>query len=151
MLKISPRATFLALALTAPFGASASTADQPSLIQGLGERLPTGKANLSLSPRFKAYVFEKAGLKFLQINALNDDVLAVLSLVPGAASRLPIATSAQDATLQSNGTLTAQAYCPCHAHMVYSDANYNNIVIYGANGEYITAYQLPRSAQGKPH
>ncbi|KAB7770742.1 hypothetical protein CKY51_04180 [Xanthomonas maliensis] len=116
----------------------------------MGERLPAGKANLSLSPKFKVYVFEKAGLKFVQINALNNDVLAVLSLVPGAASQLPIVPNSQSAMMQSNGMMTAQANCPCSAQVVYSDANYNIVVIYGANGEYITSYQVPRSPQGKP-
>ncbi|MCS3808105.1 hypothetical protein [Xanthomonas sp. 4461] len=150
MLKVSMRAAMFALAFAVPFGAIGSTTGQQSLIQGMGERLPAGKANLSLSPLFKVYVFEKAGLKFVQINALNNDVLAVLSLVPGAASQLPIGTSAQGGMAQSNGMLTAQANCPCSAQVVYSDANYNILVIYGANGEYITSYQVPRSPQGKP-
>lgn len=74
MLKISMRGTMLALVLTVPFGAICSTTAQQSLIQGMGERLPAGKANLSLSPLFKVYVFEKSGLKFVQINSVNNDV-----------------------------------------------------------------------------
>jgi hypothetical protein len=150
MLKFSLRATMLGFLFAVSFGAIGSTGGQQSLIQGMGERLPAGKANLSLSPRFKVYVFEKAGLKFVQINALNNDVLAVLSLVPGAASQLPIGTNAQGAVAQPNGMITAQANCPCSAQVVYSDANYNIVVIYGANGEYITSYQVPRSPQGQP-
>lgn len=152
MLKLSLRTTILILSFVVSFQAVGSTSgsDQQSLIQGMGERLPAGKANLSLSPLFRVYVFEKAGLKFVQINALNNDVLAVLSLVPGAASQLPIGTNAQSAMAQPDGMMTAQANCPCSAQVVYSDANYNIVVIYGANGEYITSYQVPRSPQGQP-
>ncbi|MBB4724057.1 hypothetical protein [Xanthomonas euvesicatoria] len=150
MLKLSLRTTALIVCFVVSFEAIGSTAGQQFLIQGMGERLPAGKANLSLSPLFRVYVFEKAGLKFVQINALNNDVLAVLSLVPGAASQLPIGASAQSSTVQPNGMMTAQANCPCSAQIVYSDANYNIVVIYGANGEYITSYQVPRSPQGKP-
>ncbi|SOT98057.1 hypothetical protein [Xanthomonas arboricola] len=41
------------------------------VIEGMGERVPPGKKNVSLSPLFKVYTFEKAGLKFVQINSLG--------------------------------------------------------------------------------
>ncbi|SOO31935.1 conserved exported hypothetical protein [Xanthomonas phaseoli pv. phaseoli] len=151
MFKLSVCSTILVLSSAISFGAIGSPSDQQSLIQGMGERLPAGKANVSLSPRYKVYVFEKNGLKFVQINALNNDVLAVLPLVPGATSHLPIATNAKSAPAQSDGLMTAQASCPCSSQVVYSDANYNIVVIYGSNGEYITSYQVPRSPQGQPH
>ncbi|MCW0435127.1 hypothetical protein [Xanthomonas sacchari] len=64
------------------------------VIEGMGERVPPGKQNVSLSPLFKAYVFEKAGLKFVQINSLQDDVITVIVVTPGAESRLPIGSAA---------------------------------------------------------
>lgn len=64
------------------------------VIEGMGERMPPGKPNVSLSPLFKAYVFEKAGLKFVQINSLQDDVITVIVVTPGAESRLPIGSAA---------------------------------------------------------
>ena len=33
-------------------------------VQGMGERVPPGKKNVSLSPLFKVYTFEKSGLTF---------------------------------------------------------------------------------------
>jgi len=74
-------------------------ATEPSLspadvIEGMGERIPAGKENVSLSPLFKAYVFEKAGLKFVQINSARDDVITVIVVTPGAESRLPIGSAA---------------------------------------------------------
>ncbi|WP_295964742.1 hypothetical protein [uncultured Xanthomonas sp.] len=77
----------------------AKAAEQPALnpsdvIEGMGERVPPGKKNVSLSPLFKAYVFEKAGLKFVQINSLQDEVITVIVVTPGAESRLPIGSAA---------------------------------------------------------
>ncbi|WP_369939909.1 hypothetical protein [Xanthomonas medicagonis] len=76
----------------------AKAADQvmnpADVIQGMGERIPAGKENVSLSPLFKAYVFEKAGLKFVQINSLKDEVITVIVVTPGAESRLPIGSAA---------------------------------------------------------
>ncbi|UYC14030.1 hypothetical protein [Xanthomonas sp. CFBP 8445] len=60
----------------------------------MGESVPAGKNNVSLSPLFKAYVFEKAGLKFVQINSLKDEVITVIVVTPGAESRLPIGSAA---------------------------------------------------------
>ncbi|WP_244667668.1 hypothetical protein [Xanthomonas sp. D-109] len=70
------------------------TFNPADVIEGMGERVPLGKPNVSLSPLFKAYVFEKAGLKFVQINSLQDDVITVIVVTPGAESRLPIGSAA---------------------------------------------------------
>ncbi|MCC4595440.1 hypothetical protein NRY95_05575 [Xanthomonas campestris pv. phormiicola] len=66
------------------------------IIQGMGDRVPAGKDNVSLSPQFKVYTFEKDGLKFVQINSLDDEVLTVISVTPGAVSRLPIGSAANE-------------------------------------------------------
>ncbi|WP_369914263.1 hypothetical protein AB8810_16025 [Xanthomonas sp. NCPPB 3005] len=84
--------------LAAGFSPVAKAADQvmnpADIIEGMGERVPPGKKNVSLSPLFKAYTFEKAGLKFVQINSLQDDVITVIVVTPGAESRLPIGSAA---------------------------------------------------------
>jgi len=64
------------------------------VIEGMGERIPPGKKNVSLSPLFKVYTFEKSGLKFVQINSLKDEVITVIVVTPGAESRLPIGSAA---------------------------------------------------------
>ncbi|OAX53540.1 hypothetical protein A6R73_06965 [Xanthomonas translucens pv. poae] len=75
-----------------PLAKAAEPALNPAdVIGGMGARIPVGKENVSLSPLFKAYVFEKAGLKFVQINSPQDEVIAV---TPGAESRLPIGSAA---------------------------------------------------------
>lgn len=84
----------------------AKAADQvlnpADVIEGMGERVPPGKQNVSLSPLFKAYVFEKAGLKFVQINSLQDEVITVIVVTPGAESRLPIGSAAGQPLLLVN-------------------------------------------------
>jgi hypothetical protein len=69
--------------------------------------VPQGKKNVSLPPLFKAYTFEKAGLKFLQINSLQDEVITVIVVTPGAQSRLPIGSAAGQPLLLINDEATA--------------------------------------------
>ncbi|QNH12667.1 hypothetical protein [Xanthomonas sp. SI] len=84
--------------LAAGLSPVAKAADQvmnpADVIEGMGERIPAGKENVSLSPLFKAYTFEKAGLKFVQINSALDEVITVIVVTPGAESRLPIGSAA---------------------------------------------------------
>ena len=72
------------------------------VIKGMGEHVPPGKTNVSRSPLFKAYVFEKAGLKFVQINSMQDEVITVIVVTPGAESRLPIGSAAGQPLLLIN-------------------------------------------------
>jgi len=72
------------------------------VIKGMGERIPPGKKNVSLSPLFKVYAFEKSGLKFVQINSLKDEVITVIVVTPGAESRLPIGSAAEQPLLLVN-------------------------------------------------
>ncbi|KMM75806.1 hypothetical protein ACP93_09150 [Xanthomonas sp. NCPPB 1128] len=150
--------TVLAAALAVPCLQAAERAplNAADAIQGMGERLPIGKKNVSLSPLFKVYTFEKAGLRFVQINSLKDEVITVLTATPGTEARLPIGTAAEeqmiavnDAKNQPLGMVTAAASCPCNATVVYRDANTTIVVVYGSNGEYITSYVI-KSPQTKP-
>ncbi|WP_230940247.1 hypothetical protein [Xanthomonas translucens] len=85
----------MAVAGLSPLAKAAEPAFNPAdVIEGMGERVPPGKENVSLSPLFKAYTFEKAGLKFVQINSLQDEVITVIVVTPGAESRLPIGSAA---------------------------------------------------------
>ncbi|NYF21899.1 hypothetical protein HDC36_003375 [Xanthomonas sp. JAI131] len=150
LLKVTVLATALiaAGAVAAP-GPKLNPAD---VIQGMGERIPVGKKNVSLSPLFKVYTFEQAGLKFAQINSLQDEVITVITVTPGAQSRLPIGSAAEQELIAVNdekdrplGMVTAAASCPCSATVVYQDATQMIVVVYGSNGEYITSYVLPRT------
>ncbi|WOS42733.1 hypothetical protein [Xanthomonas rydalmerensis] len=79
-------------------GSAAASAAEPvptdaHAIEGLGERLPAGAKNVSLSPKFKVYTFEQQGVKYVQINSLQDEVLTVLVVTPGAQQQLPIGSA----------------------------------------------------------
>ncbi|WP_260608080.1 hypothetical protein [Xanthomonas cerealis] len=69
-------------ALVAGFSPIAKAADQVmnpgDVIEGMGERVPPGNRNVSLSLLFKVYTFEKSGLKFVQISSLRDEVITVI-------------------------------------------------------------------------
>jgi len=97
--------------LAAGLSPVAKAADQvmnpADVIEGMGERIPAGKENVSLSPLFKAYTFEKAGLKFVQINSLQDEVITVIVVTPGAESRLPIGSAAKQPLLVLKGDATS--------------------------------------------
>lgn len=64
------------------------------VIQGLGESTPVGAKNVSLSPHFKVYTFTQDGVKYVQINSLQDEVLAALIVTPGIQQQLPIGSAA---------------------------------------------------------
>ncbi|MCW0453838.1 hypothetical protein [Xanthomonas sacchari] len=86
--------TVLAAGLSPVAKAAGQVMNPSDVIEGMGERVPPGKQNVSLSPLFKVYTFEKSGLKFVQINSLRDDVITVIVVTPGAESRLPIGSAA---------------------------------------------------------
>ncbi|MBB5940794.1 hypothetical protein [Xanthomonas sp. 3307] len=94
--------TVLAAGLS-PVAKAADQVMNPSdVIEGMGERVPPGKQNVSLSTLFQVYTFEKSGLKFVQINSLRDEVLTVIVVTPGAESRLPIGSAAGQPLLLIN-------------------------------------------------
>jgi len=137
-----PALLLVACASTA--AAASKTTNSADLIPGLGERVPAGAKDISLSPKFKVYKFEKSGLQFVQVNSLQDEVLSVTIVTPGVQSALPIGRAAEttmavvtDDKQQPMGMVTAAATCPCSSQIVYDDATTRIVVIYGANGEYI--------------
>lgn len=85
-----------------PLAKAAEPALNLDVIEGIGERIPSGKENVSLSPLFKAYVFEKAGLKFVQIKSPQDEFITVIIVTLGAESRLPIGSAAGQPLLLVN-------------------------------------------------
>jgi hypothetical protein len=64
------------------------------VIEGLGERVPANTTNVSLSPRFKVYKFERDGVTYVQINSAQDDVLTAMIVTPGVQQQLPIGSAA---------------------------------------------------------
>lgn len=133
----------LAIAVAAP-AAAEQKLDPANVIRGLGDRVPAGAKNISLSPMFKVYKFSKDGLDYVQVNSLKDEVLSVTIVTQGVQSALPIGRAAEttmavvnDEKQQPMGMVTAAATCPCSSQVVYDDATTRIVVVYGANGEYI--------------
>lgn len=89
------RALMLSVA-TAGAHAIASEPVPPSgdVIEGLGESVPANAKNVSLSPRFKVYKFERHGVTYVQINSVQDEVLTAMIVTPGAQQQLPIGSAA---------------------------------------------------------
>lgn len=83
-------------AATASMCAIAAEPVPPSghVIEGLGERVPANAKNVSLSPRFKVYKFERQGVTYVQINSAQDEVLTAMIVTPGARQQLPIGSAA---------------------------------------------------------
>ncbi|UYK86600.1 hypothetical protein NG827_09445 [Xanthomonas sacchari] len=149
--------SFLAAVASASAIAGNSRLNPDDVIQGMGERLPVGKQNVSLSPLFKVYTFEKAGLKFVQINSLKDEVITVVSVTPGVDSVLPIGSAAEkqmvsvsDEKNQPMGMVTAAASCPCNATVVYRDSITTIVVIYDKDGNFIESYRIPTAKYSAP-
>ncbi|XQA79269.1 hypothetical protein ACM9W9_05935 [Xanthomonas sacchari] len=153
--------TILFLAAIAATSAHASGAsnqlNSADVIQGMGERVPVGKKNVSLSPLFKVYTFEKAGLKFVQINSLKDEVITVMTATPGVDAVLPIGTASEQQLIAVNdeknqpmGMVTASASCPCNATIVYRDAITTIVVVYDKDGNFITSYKIPTAKTAPP-
>ncbi|WNH45309.1 MULTISPECIES: hypothetical protein [Xanthomonas] len=98
--------TILAAGIFSVARAADQVTNPADVIEGMGERAPNGKKNISLSPLFKVYTFEKSGLKLVQINSLQDEVITVIVVTPGAESRLPIGTAAGQPLLLANDEAT---------------------------------------------
>ncbi|MDA8449218.1 hypothetical protein M4R23_07315 [Acidovorax sp. GBBC 3332] len=87
-------AMLAAVTTTAAATAAEPTPPAGQVIQGLGERIPAGAKNISLSPQFKVYKFERDGVTYVQINSLQDEVLTALIVTPGVQQQLPIGSAA---------------------------------------------------------
>ncbi|WOS40665.1 hypothetical protein [Xanthomonas rydalmerensis] len=146
------------LAVNASAADAANKRTNPAdLIPGLGESVPAGVKNISLSPKFKAYKFSKDGLDYVQVNSLKDEVLSVTIVTPGVQSTLPIGRAAEttmavvsDDKQQPMGMVTAAATCPCSSQVIYDDATTRIVVIYGANGEYIQTVVIDKRTPSIP-
>ncbi|WP_369934849.1 hypothetical protein [Xanthomonas tesorieronis] len=95
----TPRYLLRAAMLSAAIASSCVTGAEPPppvghVVQGLGERVPAGAKNVSLSPHFKVYTFTQDGVKYVQINSLQDEVLTALIVTPGVQQQLPIGSAA---------------------------------------------------------
>jgi len=82
---------FLAGLLTAGFASTAAAAPPPST--GLGQAWPNA-TDVSASPHYHVYVFERLGVRYVQINDLNGNVRAAFGNAGGDIFGLPIGIDA---------------------------------------------------------
>lgn len=85
----------------------AMAANPPS--SGLGQAWPNA-ADVSASPHWHAYVFTLGGVKYIQVNDLNGNVLGAVGTANGQFITLPIGTFSQlVSTPQQPAASTTQA------------------------------------------
>lgn len=114
MLKIS-RFHAIAVALLA-FGLSsmAVATDAPS--SGLGQAWPN-TTDVSANPHWHVYVFEKDGIRYVQVNDTNGGVHAAIATAGGQVLVLPIGKDAQSVTTTTDTTTTPSTT----ANTIYND------------------------------
>ena len=142
-MKLKMIAMGLGLALVTSHAASAQTARIPhnydTVIQGLGEQKPNAK-NLSKSPDFQVFKFNKNGVVFFQIHDNTGNILAAVGIAGNESFVVPVGSLARSQIVLNEGVTaaaTTSATCPCSAQVVYDDPTTRIIVIYGANGQVI--------------
>ncbi|MEP7186383.1 MAG: hypothetical protein ABI767_11155, partial [Rhodanobacter sp.] len=84
--KISSRAMFAGVLMLA-MSSQAFASDPPSA--GLGQSWPN-TADMSRSPSLHAYVFMLRGVKYVQVNDINGNVLGAVGTANGEFITLPI-------------------------------------------------------------
>ena len=106
---------FLAGLLTAGFASTAAAATPPST--GLGQAWPNA-TDVSASPHFHVYVFERLGVRYVQINDLNGNVRAAFGNAGGDIFGLPIGLDANQLATPSE---PSEASAGATGETVYQD------------------------------
>lgn len=120
MLRKLSRRAVLAGFLVCGMSTSAFAVSPPSA--GLGQAWPNA-ADVSSSPNFHAYVFKLGGIKYVQVNDLNGNVLGAIGTSNGQFITLPIGRfSRLVATPQASAATPATAPAAASAITVYKDA-----------------------------
>lgn len=73
--------------------AGAAAATTPPPVTGLGQAWPNAP-DVSVSPSFHAYRFDKQGVRYVQINDGNGTVRGAVAYIAGQTLELPIGTDA---------------------------------------------------------
>jgi len=111
----------LAGLLLAGLSGAAFAANPPST--GLGQAWPN-TTDMSASPNWHAYVFTLGGIKYVQINDLNGNVLGAVGTANGQFITLPIGVDSQlVSTPQQAATATSSATATAGPVTVYQDSS----------------------------
>jgi hypothetical protein len=116
------RVLLLSLTVTS-FSVVAQTSTPPT--KGLGQSWPNAP-DVSASPQFHVYVFSREGVRYVQVNDLNGNVLAAVGSAGGEIIVLPIGTgrvaTSQSSTSKTKETIRALGGAsPNRQTTVYSD------------------------------
>jgi hypothetical protein len=103
------------IALGTACTAAAQTSPPAAAATGLGESWPNSP-DVSANPNWHVYVFHKDGIRYVQINDRNGNILAAVGEATGMVFALPIGMDAQRVQVSSarDGGITSQP--------VYQDA-----------------------------
>lgn len=83
-------------------------------VTGLGQAWPNA-ADISASPHFHVYAFQKQGVRFLQINDTNGTVRGAIAYADGQMLELPLGQDAE------HWLVTDDAATPASGETVYHD------------------------------
>ena len=101
--------------ITVLFTALSGTASAATpAVTGLGEVWPNA-TDVSASPHFHVYAFQKQGVRYLQINDSNGTVRGAIALIGNEALELPVGVDA------SRWTITGGPAAPATGETVYRD------------------------------
>ena len=100
---------------------------------GLGQAWPNAP-DVSTSPRWHAYVFEKDGIRYIQINDLAGHVHGAFATANGQYLALPIGSDAVTATATAPATATNAVAADTSAETVYDDGSTQVTVAAQADG-----------------
>lgn len=109
----------IALVLLASYGTAWAQQTAPAAT-GLGQSWPN-TGDVSSSPRWHVYVFERDGIRYIQVNDLNGTVRASFAAVDGAFLVLPAGVDAQRATATVRPAAMARVQSASAPETVYND------------------------------
>ncbi|WP_346949453.1 hypothetical protein [Dyella sp.] len=125
-----------ALAL-APLAAQAAPQSPGSQSSGLGQAWPNAP-DVSASPHWHVYVFERDGVRFVQINNLNGRVMGAFATAGGQFLVLPMGSGA------GLSVAPAGSAVPAGGELVYNDGTVQLTAAPAADGSHnLRAFDLP--------
>ncbi|MGC1548225.1 MAG: hypothetical protein WA777_06815 [Rhodanobacter sp.] len=115
---------------------TAAMAAQPQLPStGLGQAWPNA-TDVSSSPHYHVYVFQKDGIKYVQVNSLNGTVLGAFATAGDVLLALPMGTNAEPANASTAPFTATRA---SSTETVYSDKAVQIVATPQSNGTTVKA------------
>lgn len=125
-----------ALALV-PLAAQAAPQSSGPQSSGLGQAWPNAP-DVSASPHWHVYVFQRDGVRFVQVNDLNGRVMGAFATAGGQFLVLPMGAGA------SLSVAPAGSAVPANSELVYSDGTVQLTAAPAADGSLnLRAFDLP--------